>query len=123
MLMSVFSTLARAALRLLTACVVASPLLLATAAPAADLDQARGAGMVGERPDGLVGAVSATVTPDIKALIDMVNRERLATYRELAKKEALAPEAVQKVAGDRQVTKARANGWYWMDAAGAWHKG
>jgi uncharacterized protein YdbL (DUF1318 family) len=69
-----------------------SPLFFTTMAKAADLDQARNAGTIGERPDGLVGAVSSTVTPDVKSLIDKVNQERLATYRDLAKKEGIAPD-------------------------------
>ena len=110
------------ALRLVTASILGT-FLVVTATNAADLDQARNAGVVGERPDGLVGAISSTIAPDLKALIEMVNRERLSTYRELAEKEGLKLDAVQTVAGERQLQKARSSGWYWMDSSGAWRKG
>src|SRR4051812_11222840 len=95
------------------ALVAATALVALTGAPALaiDLDQARSTGVVGERPDGLVGTVVSPVKADIKMLVDSVNRERLAAYRELAAKDGTPLDAVQKVAGEKQIAKARAQGW------------
>ena len=96
--------------------------LAARPAFAINLDQARDTGVIGERPDGLVGTVVTPVTPEIKPLVDSINRERLAAYRELAAKDNTPLEAVQKVAGEKQIAKARAQHWYYMEPSGSWHK-
>jgi uncharacterized protein YdbL (DUF1318 family) len=96
--------------------------LVSVPALALDLDQARTTGVIGERPDGLVGTVVAPVRPEIKMLVDTVNRERLAAYRELAAKDGTPLDAVQKVAGEKQIAKARAQGWYYMEPTGSWHR-
>ena len=97
--------------------------LAATPAFALDLDQARTNGVVGERPDGLVGTVVTPVRPEIQMLVETVNRERLAAYRELAAKDGTPLDAVQKVAGEKQIAKAHAQHWYYMEPSGAWHRG
>jgi uncharacterized protein YdbL (DUF1318 family) len=97
---------------------------LGAAAPALaiDLDEARAAGQIGERPDGLVGAVTATANAEVTALVETVNRARLDTYRALAQKEGTPLDAVQAVAGERQMQAAARNGWFVMDANGRWRK-
>jgi len=102
----------------------AAVLLMLASAPAfaLDLDQARAAGQVGERPDGLVGAVSPEADAEVRALVEMINRARMDAYRGLAQKEGTPIEAVQAVAGERQVQAATRNGWYVMDAGGRWQK-
>ena len=107
--------------RTLIAAVALLPLTLAPAL-ATDLDQARSAGVLGERPDGLVGTVVSPVNADIKMLVDTVNRERLAAYREVAAKNGIPLDAVQKVAGEKQIAKARTQGWYYMEPSGSWRK-
>jgi uncharacterized protein YdbL (DUF1318 family) len=99
-------------------------LVFGAAAPAAalDLDQARAAGQVGERPDGLVGAVSPDANAEVRGLVETINRARLDAYRALAQKEGTPLEAVQAVAGERQTQAATRNGWYVMDAGGRWRK-
>lgn len=89
---------------------------------ALDLDQARAAGQVGERADGLVGAVATTANADVAALVETINRARLDAYRMLAQKEGTPLEAVQAVAGERQMQAAARNGWFVMDAGGRWRK-
>lgn len=91
-------------------------------AAALDLDQARAAGQIGERPDGLVGAVSADANAEVRALVDTINKARLDAYRALAQKEGTPLEAVQAVAGERQTQAAARNGWFVMDASGRWRK-
>ncbi len=93
---------------------------VATPALALDLDQARMQGMVGERADGLVGAI--TTTPDVTALVSTVNAARMDDYRKIAAQQGTKVDAVQAIAGGKQIEKARANGWYYMDASGSWKK-
>lgn len=97
---------------------------LGAAAPvvALDLDQARAAGQIGERPDGLVGAVAADANGEVRALVDSINKARLDAYRALAQKEGTPLEAVQTVAGERQTQAAARNGWFVMDPGGRWRK-
>jgi uncharacterized protein YdbL (DUF1318 family) len=103
---------------------VAMLLTFGAAAPALaiDLDEARAAGQVGERSDGLVGAVTPTANAEVTALIETINRARLDAYRALAQKEGTPLEAVQAVAGERQLQAAARNGWFVMDAGGRWRK-
>lgn len=89
---------------------------------ALDLDEARAAGQVGERPDGLVGAVTPNAGAEVAALVETINRARLDAYRALAQKEGTPLEAVQAVAGERQLQAAARNGWFVMDANGRWRK-
>ncbi|MDX2222355.1 MAG: YdbL family protein [Rhodospirillaceae bacterium] len=94
------------------------------AAPAAaiDLDQARAQGLIGERPDGLVGVVATGAPADVVALADSVNKARLESYREVAQKNQTPIEAVQAIAGEKQVQRAKENKWYYMEPSGAWRK-
>ena len=94
----------------------------ASPAFAIDLDQARAAGQIGERADGLVGAVTTTSNAEVTALIETINKARLEAYRALAQKEGTPLDAVQAVAGERQMQAAARNGWYVMDASGRWRK-
>ena len=89
---------------------------------AIDLDQARNQGLVGERVDGLVGAVSASATPEVRALVEAVNKARMAEYASIAQKNGTAVEAVQAVAGERQIQRAKDNKWFVLDASGRWTK-
>jgi uncharacterized protein YdbL (DUF1318 family) len=82
------------------------------------LDAARAAGQVGERADGLVGAVGS-VPPAVAQTISSINAQRLATYRSIAQKTGTAIDAVQKEAGDHLIA-ATPKGQYVMD--GSWHK-
>jgi hypothetical protein len=99
-------------------------LLASGAAPASaiDLDQARAQGLIGERPDGLVGVVAASAPAEVVALADSVNKARMASYREVAQKNQTPVEAVQAIAGEKQVQKAKENKWYYMEPGGAWRK-
>jgi uncharacterized protein YdbL (DUF1318 family) len=81
------------------------------------LDAARAAGQVGERADGMVGAVGS-VSPDVAQTIAGINAQRLATYRAIAQKTGTPIDAVQKQAGDHLIAATPA-GQFVMD--GSWH--
>jgi uncharacterized protein YdbL (DUF1318 family) len=110
--------------RMLAMFAAAMLLTFGAAAPAAalDLDEARTAGQIGERPDGLVGAVTPNANAEVTALVETINRARLDAYRALAQKEGTPLEAVQAVAGERQLQAAARNGWFVLDASGRWRK-
>lgn len=98
--------------------------LLAVAAPlssgfAADLATAKAQGLVGERPDGLVGIVSPPGAPDLQAMVEDINKERLATYRAIAQEQGTTPDKVQAVAGASLISKTP-SGQFVMTPDGGW---
>jgi uncharacterized protein YdbL (DUF1318 family) len=92
-------------------------LLAAPAALAEDLDAAKAAGTVGERPDGYLGAV----TPAGKAIADEVNAKRRAKYAEIAKENKTSVDSVAALAGAKLVDRTP-SGQYVMGADGKWKK-
>ena len=95
-------------------------LALPSAAYALDLNSARSEGLVGERADGLIGPV--VKNNEIDSLVASINAERMSSYRDIAAKERTKLDAVQAIAGAKQVQKAHENGWYYMDTSGKWKK-
>ncbi|HYH23540.1 MAG TPA: YdbL family protein [Azospirillum sp.] len=98
-------------------------LMLGAAAPAQAQDSlaaAKAAGQVGERPDGLAGAVPGAPV-DVQALVQQVNAQRLARYREIARGNGVPVDAVQARAGERLISQTPA-GQYVMTGAGRWVK-
>ncbi len=84
-----------------------------------DLYQAKQQGIIGERPDGLVGIVNAPGDTEEQALVSTVNEGRLESYREIAQKRSLAITEVQKLAGKTLISKTP-EGQYVMTPDGAW---
>lgn len=66
-----------------------------------DLVGAKQAGLIGEQPDGLIGAVTPNPSAEVKDLIANTNQGRLAVYRETAQKQNLPLETVQKIAAEK----------------------
>ena len=95
--------------------------LLATPALAASLDQAKAAGQVGERIDGYVGVVDANAPADVRALVDQINAERQAKYKEIADKQGAPVAAVAQIAGKKLLERTPA-GEYILGADGQWRK-
>lgn len=87
---------------------------------ALSLDSAKSQGLVGERPDGMLGIVSAA-NPDVQALVDNTNAERLSKYQQIASKNGTPLEQVQALAGKKLVENT-APGQYIMNAGGGWQK-
>lgn len=83
----------------------APALVVAAPAHAQSLDAAKAAGLVGERPDGLIGVVG-DAPPDIRRLVEEVNARRLANYAEIARKNGTALAAVQAIAGPKLIEQA-----------------
>ena len=85
---------------------------------AMDLNAAKGQGLVGERPDGYLGAVAAGRT-DVQALINDVNSRRRAQYQAIAQKRGTSLGAVEQFVGQKLISRA-APGEYVMTPGGQW---
>lgn len=95
--------------------------LVASPAAAATLDDAKAAGLVGERIDGYLGVVDSGAPGDVKKLVEQVNAERKAKYAEIAKKQDAPTAAVAQIAGKKLISRA-AKGEYVMGADGKWQQ-
>lgn len=98
-------------------------LVFATAAPAfaLDLGAAKAQGVVGERPDGLVGIVSPPGAPEVQALVRDVNDGRMAAYGDIAARQGSPIEAVKALAG-RSLVEKTPQGQYVLSPSGQWIK-
>ena len=97
-------------------------LALAIAAPAAfalNLDAARSQGLVGETPDGYVGAVRSG-NAEVDRLVASINAKRRSRYSQIARKNGLSVSAVAQQAG-RKLTAKVPKGQY-VKANGRWQK-
>ena len=94
-------------LRLAVAAALLAPLLPATPAAALGLAEAKSRGLVGERPDGYVGAVSDSPSAEVKSLVAEVNAKRKAVYEDIAEKRGTSVAAVAALAGQDLIAKAK----------------
>ena len=95
---------------------------LATSAPSqaqASLEAAKQSGLIGERPDGLVGFVADTVPADVRAMVDQVNAQRMRRYNQVAQTNGASLDSVQAMAG-RQLINRTPAGQYVLSATGRW---
>ncbi len=98
-----------------------SALASSTTAPAAlqpvqhhsgtQLDAAKQAGHLGERFDGLLGAVHPSVPSHVAALMERINSERLAAYRQIASQNNASVQAVQTMAGRMLMERSAPGTW------------
>ncbi len=82
-------------------------LLGVSSAFAATLDEAKAAGQIGEKQDGYIGLVQASVPADVMALVESVNAQRRARYEEIAKENGIAVQDVAKLAFTRALENTR----------------
>lgn len=102
--------------RLLLVLSLLMPVVLATPAWADALADAKAQGLVGERPDGLLGIVGAA-TPQVQALVSDVNARRLEVFKGIAAKNGQSLAAVQAVSGEEFMARTP-KGQYVMGAGG-----
>lgn len=86
---------------------------------AGPLDDAKAAGLVGEKVDGYVGAVTGDAS--VQGLIDQVNAGRKTKYAEIAAKRGAAVDAVAAIAGKKLVERT-ASGQFVMGNDGQWQQ-
>lgn len=80
--------------------------LVAMPAAAADLAQAKAAGLVGEQLNGLLGLVRADAPDDVKALVASINAQRQAEYQRIAAKNGVAADEVARLTGQKVINQA-----------------
>jgi len=85
---------------------------------ALDLGVAKGQGLVGERPDGYLGAVAAG-RADVQALVNDINAQRRAKYQDIAQKRGTTLAAVEQFVGQKLISRA-GPGEYVMTPGGQW---
>jgi uncharacterized protein YdbL (DUF1318 family) len=88
---------------------------------AGPLDDAKAAGLVGERIDGYLGVVDSGAPADVKRLVEQINAERQAKYAEIAQKQGAPVQAVAQIAGEKLIERA-GGGEYVMGADGQWRR-
>ena len=96
---------------LLTLALLAAPVL------AIDLEAAKRQGLVGEQPDGYLGAVRQSA--EAADLVRSVNAQRRQSYQDLAKRNGVSADSVAALAG-RKLIDRTAPGEYVKDASGRW---
>ncbi|WP_340679846.1 YdbL family protein [Paraglaciecola sp.] len=97
---------------------VAASLLFSTMTLALDLDEAKQNGWVGEKNNGYLGLIVAQ--QGVQALVDDVNHKRQLIYSDLASKNKLDLEQVEKLAAQKAYAKTLTGHYLWVD--GAWVK-
>jgi len=88
---------------------------------ALDLQQAKQEGMVGEMANGYLGTPNAKPAEEVILLIQDINRKRKAKYQQLATKQGLSLDAVEKLAGEKSFEKTAAGHFIKVPGAG-WQK-
>ena len=108
-------------LALATIALAAAIAFAPVSAYAQSLDSAKAAGLVGERVDGYVGIVDPAAPGDIVAMVQNINGKRRDKYQSVAAKNGTSLQAVEAIAGDKLVRRAKP-GEYVMDSTGRWHR-
>ncbi|MFT6896331.1 MAG: hypothetical protein ACJA13_000732 [Paraglaciecola sp.] len=96
----------------------AAALLFSSIAFAIDLDSAKEQGLVGEQTNGYLGAV--VNNGEVQALIIDINAKRKAKYAELAAKNSLELEQVEKLAAKKAFDKTQSG--HYLLVNGSWVK-
>lgn len=86
---------------------------------AISLDDAKAKGLVGERLDGYIGAVSSSPDAETAALVNNINRKRKEEYQKIAAKNGQPLAVVEKLAAGKLIERVQ-SGMYHMTPAGSW---
>jgi len=82
--------------------------VMAAPAQAIELEAALQQGLVGEKPDGYLGAVQVSPSAEVRTLIEEVNDWRRQQYMDLANKHGQTIEEIERVAGQKRIEAAPA---------------
>lgn len=96
-------------------------IVMAAPAWAISLDDAKAKGLVGERLDGYIGAVSSNPSPEVATLVSTINAARKSEYAKIAAKNGQPVSVVEKLAATKLIERT-GGGEYYMDKAGNWQK-
>ncbi|MFP2768903.1 YdbL family protein [Oceanisphaera sp. KMM 10153] len=92
---------------------------LSWSAWALDLQQAKQQGLIGEQLNGLVGVVRGS--GEVNAIASDVNRKRLESYQDIARRTGTSLSVVQSRAGQLNIERT-AGGHYIQLADGSWRR-
>lgn len=84
-----------------------------------DFAQARAQGIVGEKNDGYIGAV--TSAPEAGAIVNEINARRRAEYEKIAKNNGQPVSVVGQVASEN-IIKSLPRGSFYQSPNGSWQK-
>ena len=104
---------------LLGGLLMALAMMFALPAMADALDDARAAGLIGERPDGLVAPVSPNAPANIQSLVQSVNAQRMEKYQQIANEKGVPADQIGAITAEKIIAKLKP-GWYYMDSSGNW---
>lgn len=94
-------------------------LLFAGVAFAQNLEEAKAAGLVGEKSDGYIGLVEPDAPQALTDLVNDINRQRRARYEQIARDNNISVNEVAQLAYARAVEATR-SGHLIEDANGRW---
>ena len=101
--------------------VFVTALLISISSWALDLNQAKSQKLVGEKTNGYLGLIVSSNT-EAAALISDINRKRKAKYQSIANKQKTQLANIEKIAGEKLTSKAKAAGQAYQNANGNWIK-
>jgi uncharacterized protein YdbL (DUF1318 family) len=105
----------------MAAFVVAATLGIAALPAHADaLDDARAAGLVGERADGYAAVVDPSAPANVKSLVNDINAKRRAAYQKIAGEKGVPVEQIGAITAEKIIREILQPGMYYMDASGTW---
>ncbi len=107
-------------MKLVTKLIFSFLLLVSSAAFAADLEQAKRDGLIGERADGYLGLVETSAPSDLRALVADVNEKRKAEYQRIAAGNSLEMAQVEALAGKKAIERTQPGGWVLRN--GGWQR-
>jgi len=102
----------------LTAIIAAFTLLFSSMVFALELGEAKQKGLVGEQVNGYLGAV--VMQSDVEVLIAEINTKRKVKYMELAAKNNISLQQVEKLAANKAYSKTEAG--HFIQVNGVWLK-
>jgi uncharacterized protein YdbL (DUF1318 family) len=81
------------------------------------LEEAKTKGLVGEKPNGYLGAVNSA-SPDVQALTSEVNQKRRQAYEDIAKRNRTQLDAVEALAGEKAIQNTQPG--HFVEGPGGW---
>jgi len=108
-----------ASIKVITRAVAMCLLLFAGFANAQSLDEAKAAGLIGEKSDGYIGLVQQNTPDAVIELVRSVNRQRRERYQQIARDNDIPINTVAQLAYARAVEATR-SGNFIEDANGDW---
>lgn len=100
---------------LLAGLILSSPLF------ALSLDQAKAAGIIGERYDGYLGVVASPAPAEVAEMVKSINNQRRTEYKRLANKNNVGLNVIERLSG-RQLISQLPSGQFYLTDSGQWLK-